>query len=100
MTTAFIMACIPADISDLPEIDIPLPKPTTLYTLIKCENPYCAQDMWIGPRQLARATELILEHIDVFKFCYLCAIKVQAMMGQTELLNLGGGAGVEGTVRS
>lgn len=98
MSTAFIMACLPVDTSTLPAIDQELPKPTNLYSLIQCES--CKQDMWIGPRQLVTAGDLMLAGVDVFKFCYLCSIKAQAYMGQTTLTNLGGGQGVEGVVRA
>ena len=99
MTTAYIMACVPADTSDIPPLDVELPRPTSLYSLIQCDNPGCARDMWIGPRQLARAAEFQVAVEHVFKLCYVCAAQAQYLMGDIKVESLGGGAGVEGVVR-
>lgn len=94
MNIARIAACLPVDTSTLPDIDIPLPVPTVLYSITQCQGEDCGQDIWIGPRQksVAEADPTIRV------LCYKCAVTA-TVDADLNLVNLGGGAGVEGRPR-
>lgn len=92
-----VAACLPVDTSGLPDLGMPLPKPTDLYSLIQCEA--CERDMWIGPRQIAHIAELRQRETLVIRLCLYCVVAVQSAVGEYEMYSLGGGEGVEGVVR-
>lgn len=106
MTKQFrIIAGIPANRKEVTEIfgipDEQIPRPTTLYTLMPCDNPFCTRDIWCGPRTLAQAQEWAGDDdYVIWKLCYICVAQVQQAAGhEFPVKHFGGGAGVEGVVR-
>lgn len=96
-----IVACIPVDTSTLPKLppgSPPMPTPTHLYSLTKCHNPACRQDMWIGPRQKTEYDNRGSR--DMALLCYQCAAILATLLTDGyDVRDLGGGAGVEGVPR-
>lgn len=85
------LACVPVDTSILPDLGVSLPPVTDLYVQEICEA--CDLSVWVGPRQ-AIAREL--SSIRVLTLCYFCAARLYRESAGAALVDLGGGAGVEG----
>lgn len=95
-----LLACVPKDRSDLPPHEaLDNIVITDLYTLKQCENVFCRQDIWVGPRQMAAYNE----NPDGFWMaCYLCAAaaaRAGAFDPDSDVRNLGGGSTIEGRPR-
>jgi hypothetical protein len=91
MSVIKMLACIPVDTSDLPVVDEPIPVPTDLYIKDDCDR--CGRGIWVGPRQERQRRQ----EPDTLALCYLCAVEAANMCTTHEMIDLGGGVGVEGT---
>lgn len=96
-----IIACMPVDRSQLPEIpEVDAIVITDLYTLKECHQ--CGQSIWVGPRQ-KEAWEKA--HISTALLCFLCAADFVVALqkeeeGPVALMDLGGGSTREGRPRT
>lgn len=106
MSEPRVLACLPKDrdrlAREIPDAAHLIPRPTDLYVEETCENKKCGQAILVGPRQ-REARELdsrmaqVLGLPPLATLCYVCAIKATADM-RVPVVELGGGAGVEGNV--
>jgi len=94
MSRPRLLACMPADINEIITrekiTDLPLwDGPYEGYQKIRCENPPCGRDMWIGPRQQALDEIAKLNNQEMFKVCLVCAGRI-AEEDDMDVHHLGG----------
>lgn len=62
-----IITCLPVDTSTLPDIGIPIPKPSVEHSITRCKG--CQVEVWIGPKQ--RKLKRLYP-----AYCILCSVSI------------------------